>query len=137
MTTAFTRDNAAVLRRSGANVTPGNLYLAHFLGVGGAVKAVSGAPSRSIEDVFGSSHVRANPFERGKSVGYLVSWAAQKMGSKAAIAPAPQVASADKNSANPDKNAAAAGSSPDTAFQRYDGNPEFLKLKNAVLALLQ
>ena len=137
MTTAFTRDNAAVLRRSGANVTPGNLYLAHFLGVGGAVKAVNGAPGRSIEDVFGSSHVRANPFEGGKSVGYLVSWAAQKMGSKAAIASAPQVASADKNSANPDKNAAAAGSSPDTAFQRYDGNPEFLKLKNAVLALLQ
>jgi murein DD-endopeptidase MepM/ murein hydrolase activator NlpD len=137
MTTAFTRDNAAVLRRSGANVTPGNLYLAHFLGVGGAVKTVNSAPGRSIEDVFGSSHVRANPFERGKSVGYLVSWAAQKMGSKAALAPAPQVAAGDKNSTKPDQNSAAAASSPDAAFQRYDGNPEFMKLKNAVLALLQ
>ena len=143
MTIAFTRDNAAVLRRSGANVTPGNLYLAHFLGVGGAVKAVNGAPSRSIEDVFGSSHVRANPFERGKSIGYLVSWAAQKMGSKAAIAATPQVAAANKNNAkpgdtsNPDQSAAATYSSSDAAFQRYDGNPEFMKMKNAVLTLLQ
>ena len=158
MTTAFTRDNAAVLRRSGATVTPGNLYLAHFLGVGGAVKAVKGSPSSSIADVFGSSHVRANPFERGKSVGYLVSWAAKKMGSKAAVAPAPKVAAANpdktpdktasgvatnKDNVKPadkpktDPNAVSTDGSQDVAFQRYDSNPNFTKLKNAVIALLQ
>ena len=152
MTTAFTRDNAAVLRRSGASVTPGNLYLAHFLGVGGAVKAVKGSPNSSIADVFGGGHVRANPFERGKSIGFLVSWAAKKMGSKTAMAPAPKidssppgktpdtatatVGSKDKN-AKPDPSADAAGASQDVAMQRFDGNPQFTKLKNAVLALLQ
>jgi murein DD-endopeptidase MepM/ murein hydrolase activator NlpD len=146
MTTAFTRDNAAVLSRSGANVTPGNLYLAHFLGVGGAVKAVKGEPSRSIADVFGSSHVRANPFEIGKSVGYLVSWAAKKMSSTAA-APR-QVAAADPakgaapgkmdaKAATAEPDAAAAVGNQDASFQRYDSNPNFTKLKNAVIAFLQ
>ena len=79
MTTAFTRDNAAVIRRAGHNVTPGNLYLAHFLGVGGAVKVLRSDQNRQIAEVFGAHHVRANPFERGKSIGWLVSWAAKKM----------------------------------------------------------
>ena len=48
MTSAFTRDNAAVIRQAGHNVTPGNLYLAHFLGVGGAIKVLSNNPNRQI-----------------------------------------------------------------------------------------
>ena len=152
MTTAFTRDNAAVLRRSGASVTPGNLYLAHFLGVGGAIKAVKGSPSNSIADVFGGGHVRANPFERGKSIGFLVSWAAKKMGSIPVTAPAPTADSSpssktpdnsttsdgtkDKNE-KPDPSAVATGARQDVAMQKFDGNPQFTKLKNAVVALLQ
>ncbi len=102
MTTAFTRDNAAVLRRSGVSITPGNLYLAHFLGVGGAVKALTGNSSRSISDVFGAHHVRANPFERGKSLGWLAAWAAKKMGSRSAKAPAPPpVSSKDSQGSEP------------------------------------
>ena len=134
MTTAFTRDNAAVLRRSGAPVTPGNLYLAHFLGVGGAVRSLVGSPSRSIADVFGAAHVRANPFESGKSVGYLVSWAAKKMGSKAAVAPAP---AAQADAAAPDSKTASAATPGEPAMARYDSNPAFTKLKNAVVAFLQ
>ncbi len=80
MTAAFTRDNAAVIRGSGHTATPGNLYLAHFLGVGGAVKVLRSDQNRQIAEVFGAHHVRANPFERGKSIGWLVSWAAKKMG---------------------------------------------------------
>ena len=41
MTTAFTRDNATILRSQGKAVTAGNLYLAHFLGAGGALQALS------------------------------------------------------------------------------------------------
>ena len=146
MTTAFTRDNAAVLRRSGAPVTPGNLYLAHFLGVGGAVRTLVGSSSRSIADVFGAAHVRANPFESGKSVGYLVSWAAKKMGSKAAVAPAPP-AQADSgksakstqtaDAASPDSKTALATTPDAPVLTRYDSNPAFTKLKNAVVAFLQ
>ena len=141
MTTFFTRDNAAVLRRSGASVTPGNLYLAHFLGVGGAVKALTGSPNRTIGDVFGAAHVRANPFEMGKTLGYLAAWAAKKMGAPSAVAPAvadnkgttataPGLASAN------DKNAAAAAAQA-PVFAQYDANPAFTKLKTAVLAFLQ
>lgn len=80
MTTAFTRDNAAVLRSAGHQITPGNLYLAHFLGVGGAKRALGGRQDMLISEVFGEAHVRANPFERGKSLAWLVNWAAKKMG---------------------------------------------------------
>ena len=83
MTAAFTSDNAAVIRKAGHSVTPGNLYLAHFLGVGGAMKVLRSPPHHQIADVFGQAHVRANPFERGKTIGYLASWAAKKMSSHA------------------------------------------------------
>jgi len=46
------------------------------------------------------------------------------------------VGSKDKN-AKPDPNADTAGASQDVVMQRFDGNPQFTKLKNAVLALLQ
>jgi murein DD-endopeptidase MepM/ murein hydrolase activator NlpD len=82
MTTAFTRDNAAVIRSRGHPVTPGHLYLAHFLGVGGALKVLGSNPNHQIVDVFGEAHVRANPFERGKTIGFLRNWAAQKMAGK-------------------------------------------------------
>jgi murein DD-endopeptidase MepM/ murein hydrolase activator NlpD len=96
MTTAFTRDNAAVLRSAGHNVTPGNLYLAHFLGVGGAKRVLGGRQDLLISEVFGEAHVRANPFERGKSLAWLVNWAAKKMGGKT-----PRVPPSSKPAATP------------------------------------
>jgi len=130
MTQAFTRDNAAVIRQFGHSVTPGNLYLAHFLGVGGAVKALGGDQGRMISDVFGGGHVRANPFEAGKSLGFLVSWAAKRMGG-AARAPAQQTADQSAKAGG-----AVAAPSNDVSFARYDSSPAFTKLKNAVVALL-
>ena len=145
MTTAFTRDNAAVIRQTGHNVTPGNLYLAHFLGVGGAVKILGGNQGALISDVFGASHVRANPFEVGKSLGYLVGWAAKKMNAatQAPASPpqqtAPTSSSAGPASANAKDGTAltAAAGSGEAAFARYDANPAFTKLKNAVVAFLR
>lgn len=162
MTQAFTRDNAAVIRQSGHPVTPGNLYLAHFLGVGGAIKALASQASLQIVDVFGAAHVRANPFEQGKTVGYLIAWAARKMGAAPSSRPATQqTASATTSSATTTKattntaaaNTAAAagkdqpvqatGSASNTAatdaspLQKYDSNPAFTKLKAAVIAFLQ
>jgi len=39
----FTRDNASVLTNAGVPITPGNLYVAHFLGAGGATRFIKGA----------------------------------------------------------------------------------------------
>lgn len=39
----FTRDNAGVLTNAGVPITPGNLYVAHFLGAGGAARFIRGA----------------------------------------------------------------------------------------------
>src|SRR4051812_49087639 len=36
MTDAYAADNAAILKKAGLPVTPGNIYLAHFAGAGGA-----------------------------------------------------------------------------------------------------
>lgn len=101
MTTAFTRDNAAVLRGAGHNITPGNLYLAHFLGVGGAKRVLGGRQDLLISEVFGEAHVRANPFERGKSLAWLVNWAAKKMGNGRVPAGARKVAPSPKPATPP------------------------------------
>lgn len=59
----FTRDNAAVLTNAGVPITPGNLYVAHFLGAGGAARFIKGvqnnpdAPAASYVD---PSSVAAN-----------------------------------------------------------------------------
>jgi murein DD-endopeptidase MepM/ murein hydrolase activator NlpD len=150
MTTAFTRDNAAVLRQAGHAVTPGNLYLAHFLGVGGANKVLGSSPDHQIADVFGASHVRANPFERGKSIGFLVAWAAKKM-SGGVPKSAPQIAAqktqpGSNASAAPDGTAAAGQAASQTPapsagsgepMAKFAADPAFAKLKTAVLAFLQ
>ena len=156
MTAAFTNDNAAVIRKAGHSVTPGNLYLAHFLGVGGAIKVLGSQQNRQIAEVFGQSHVRANPFEQGKTTGYLVSWAAKKMSSHA---PAPAVSTPavsppavsaraiergnTATSAGTDAKAPAADAAGSTAesaaapLEKSAGDPALAKLKDAVLAFLQ
>lgn len=132
MTAAFTKDNAAVLRQAGHTVTPGNLYLAHFLGVGGASKVLGSQADRQIADVFGPAHVRANPFERGKSIGYLISWAAKKMGGKTPQNSAPAATSTGATTTTP--VAVASNAEP---LSKVAADPAFAKLKAAVVAFLQ
>jgi murein DD-endopeptidase MepM/ murein hydrolase activator NlpD len=127
MTTAFTRDNAAVVRKAGHSVTPGNLYLAHFLGVGGAVKVLSSQQDRLISDVFGAAHVRANPFEAGKTIGFLVSWAAKKMGA----------APSGSSTPSQDSGGTTATASNNEPLAKFASDPVFAALKTTVMALLQ
>jgi hypothetical protein len=146
MTTAFTRDNAAVIRSRGHPVTPGNLYLAHFLGVGGALKALSGNRNTQISNVFGEHHVRANPFERGKSIGWLIGWAAKKMTgrtpslvAKPSQQKAAQVA-AQKQNGNPDQAKAPAASAAAISGEpmvKYATDSAFAELKRAVEVMLR
>ncbi|RFB76358.1 M23 family metallopeptidase [Methylovirgula sp. 4M-Z18] len=132
MTTEFTRDNAAVERQAGHPVTPGNLYLAHFLGVGGALKVLGSRPDLLIADVFGAEHVRANPFEQGKTIGYLISWAAQKMGGRPASAP-PSGGGTTVAQNSGDKPTISSNNEP---LAKFASDPAFSTLKTTVLAFL-
>lgn len=76
------REGESYLRARGHKSTPGNLYLAHFLGKGGAHKALSSPPDAMLIDVFGKGVINANPFLAGKDVAYVINWAARKMNRK-------------------------------------------------------
>lgn len=79
----LTADNAAALARIGARETPGNLYLMHFAGQGGASAILRAAPDTPIERVLGERAVAANAFLRGKTTADVTEWAARKMGGRA------------------------------------------------------
>ncbi len=76
----LTTANAKGLEQVGADVTPGNLYLAHFAGINGAQKVLRADPNASVEAVLGASVVKANPFLKDMTAGQLVNWASRKMG---------------------------------------------------------
>jgi hypothetical protein len=80
MTEAYANQNQAILTKAGVPVTPGNTYLAHFAGPGGAVKVLQADPNTSVEAILGNQAVQANPFLRGMTVQGLQAWADRKMG---------------------------------------------------------
>lgn len=78
--TGFTKRNASVVASVGAEVTPGNIYLVHFAGEGGGKSLLKASDGTKVEQVLSPDAVKANPFLRGKTVGELKQWAAEKMG---------------------------------------------------------
>lgn len=76
----FTRANAKTLEGAGIVPTNGNLYAAHFLGAGGAVRVLSADPAAEVESLVGQEVMRANPFLRGMTVADFSAWAARKGG---------------------------------------------------------
>jgi hypothetical protein len=77
----LTNENGAALRDAGLPASPANLYLAHFLGAGDAVKVLKAASGTPVEGLVNGDSVRANSsILRGKTVDSIVAWAAQKMG---------------------------------------------------------
>lgn len=77
---ALTADNARYLAKIGARETPGNLYLVHFAGQGGARKILQAAPDTPIEQLLTADAINANAFLRGKTAGDVVEWTHAKMG---------------------------------------------------------
>ena len=69
--------NEAALREDGRQITPGNLYLAHFLGAQGAIDALAN-PNAPVD----AKVVASNPFAEGWTNGELAAWANRKMGGK-------------------------------------------------------
>ena len=82
MTRRLTEENAAFLSRNGKAVTPANLYMAHFVGQGGAQKVLSADDATPLASVLDSAAIRANPevLGGGKTVGDLKRWTEEKMG---------------------------------------------------------
>ncbi|KQN11455.1 MULTISPECIES: hypothetical protein [unclassified Sphingomonas] len=77
---ALLADNARFLAKIGARETPGNLYLVHFTGQGGARKILQAAPDTPIEQLLTADAIRANKFLIGKTAGDVIEWTHTKMG---------------------------------------------------------
>lgn len=93
----FTADNVSFLRRIGAQLTNGNVYLTHFLGPGGAGKLLRASPETPVERVLDAGAIEANAsILRGKSASEVIAWAHRKMGGRAAsVAPSGAVDAGD------------------------------------------
>ncbi len=118
MVAALARGNASYLRSRGQPVTPGNLYLSHFLGPDGAVTALSASRDTPLANLFPAAVIKANPFLTGKSAGYVVDWAARKMQQKT-------------------KSVAVAASAPEPPRNMFASNAEFVVMKQAIESLLE
>lgn len=90
MTAALARENTAALRSQGLEATPGNIYLAHFLGAGGAAAVLKADPNTPVLDALVKGGVKpdlaqamvdANPtILAGKLAGSVKQWSDGKMG---------------------------------------------------------
>jgi hypothetical protein len=85
----YRQQNASYLQSKGVEATPGNIYLAHFLGPAGAAAIANASPnmpaSMVLANTVGASQaaamVRANPsILAGKTAGSVSQWSADKMG---------------------------------------------------------
>lgn len=86
----FTQNNVNGLRRAGVPVTDGTVYLAHFLGLGDAIKVLRAAPDAALGGVVRPASVAANRavFDKLGSTSELIAWAERKMGRAAQGTPA-------------------------------------------------
>jgi hypothetical protein len=90
ITGQYANENSQALRSAGFDPTPGNQYLSHFAGPGGARAVLSADPSTPVRSVLGERVVQANPFLANMTAGDLITWANGKMGGPSAPASVPQ-----------------------------------------------
>jgi hypothetical protein len=88
---AFGLDNAKYLQSRGLPVTPGTIYLAHFLGTGGAADLLHTPDGIPATATLSHAVLASNPFLRGMSVGQIKAWAEKKMGGKVGAPVAPDL----------------------------------------------
>lgn len=86
MTKAYMRDNTRFLEERGIEVGPAEVYLAHFMGPGGAAKALKAAPETPISQLMSPKEIKANAAVRynGKAFADFTAydlrmWSASKM----------------------------------------------------------
>ncbi|MFN4098632.1 MAG: hypothetical protein ACK4GT_02530 [Pararhodobacter sp.] len=69
------REGERHLRARGHDITPGRLYLAHFLGMEGAHIALSAPRETPLSSLYSAAVINANPHLRGQTAGFVVDWA--------------------------------------------------------------
>lgn len=80
MVAAYAAENTKRLEGSGIQPTPGNVYLAHFLGPGDAVKVLTANPGTPLANILPAKSYNANrSIMDGKSAGDLAAWSDRKM----------------------------------------------------------
>ena len=125
----LTRETEVFLRRRGHTVTPGRLYLGHFLGPGDANRILRTPGGVPLHNVLSGGVMRANPFLRGWNVAKIQNWAERKMAGRRGRKRIPRVA----------VNTQAPAQAPvrrETRTIRRE-NKKFVAYKNAIEALLK
>jgi len=83
----FRTDNIASLTSAGIQPTPGNVYLAHFLGAGGARNVLGADPNTPVASLLDPRAIAANKSVlEGKTAGEVAAWAANKFGNQPGLA---------------------------------------------------
>lgn len=88
MTGAYARENQGILAGAGYATTPGNTYLAHFAGPGGAIKLLSANPDTPVSQILPAA-VQSNPFLQDMTAKQTIDWAERKMAGTTPTASAP------------------------------------------------
>lgn len=78
---ALTADNADGLRDAGVGIDSGNLYAAHFLGVGDARRVLRAGADTQLTDLLSPEVISANPFLKRMSVADFRAWTLRKTAS--------------------------------------------------------
>jgi len=86
MTGKYAEQNAAALRASGMEVTPGTIKLAHTFGPAGARSILSSRDSVPVAQVVMPGVMEANPWIGNKTVGELKAWADRAMAREMRVA---------------------------------------------------
>ena len=79
MGAALMAENARQLASAGLPVNTANLYMAHFAGMKGAVKAITAPANKPASSVFGSKVAKANPFMANKTIAQVREFFETKM----------------------------------------------------------
>ncbi|MBP2290716.1 hypothetical protein [Azospirillum rugosum] len=87
MVTAHAEDNRAGLAADGLPTDDGAVYLAHFLGRGGAATVLKAPDDRPMEMLVSADVIKANPFLKDMTAGDIRDWAAEKVSAAPALDP--------------------------------------------------
>lgn len=79
MTNAYAAENSVALSKAGLDATPGNIYLAHFAGPGGATQILKADPNTPLRQILSPQAIQANPQIANMTAGQIQQWAAGKM----------------------------------------------------------
>jgi hypothetical protein len=79
MTNAYAAENSVALSKAGLDATPGNVYLAHFAGPGGATQILKADPNTPLRQILSPQAIQANPQIANMTAGQIQQWAAGKM----------------------------------------------------------